>query len=245
MTRRSDGGSTALQRIPTRFTVRLVGVTAEPSYPGNVYRAVTQDAPLELVREPNNEYDANAVVVRRADTRERLGYLRANVANVLAPHLDAGEIWVVDEKQIGVKTGSEANPGLTVHLVHVVWVEDPELRPPTTGKPRNAFEAMRRRNSREDPRAFAERMTERSRDLAVRLVAGAQYAVPSESQPGRYHSVVVDADDHGLVHCLCDCQSGNCRPNLPIACRHGAAVITHLVDVGYLRRIGHLAYRVG
>ena len=85
VTRRSDGGSTALQRIPTRFTVRLVGVTAEPSYPGNVYRAVTQDAPLELVREPNNEYDANAVVVRRADTRERLGYLRANVANVLAP----------------------------------------------------------------------------------------------------------------------------------------------------------------
>ena len=103
---------------------------------------------------------------------------------------------------------------------------------------------MRRRNAREDIHAWATRMTELAEGLEVRWVAQNQYAVPSSSKPGLFYAVVVDPDDHGLVHCLCHCQSGTCRPAQPIPCRHAAAVISHLVDTGYLRRINGLAYRV-
>ena len=70
-----------------------------------------------------------------------------------------------------------------------------------------------------------------------------QYAVPSTSDPHRFYSVVVDID-HGLARCLCDCASAIHRPELPVACRHGAAVLSDLVERGELRRIGGLAYRI-
>jgi len=217
----------------------------ESAYPGNVYRAVTERAELELVREPANSVDTNAVAVRRGDSHQRLGYLRADVAKVLAPDLDAGELWVVGEKRLAVRDGQESLPGLTIHVERIDWAHElplPEASPFVAHSP---FEQMRRRVSREDPRAWAARMAELGKGLPVRWVTGQQYAVPSASQPDRFYSVVVDPDDHGLAHCLCHCQSSTCRPALPIPCRHAAAVIDHLVESGYLRRIGGLAYRVG
>jgi len=46
--------------------------------------------PLSLVRDPGNEYDANAIAVETA-SRERLGFVGRELAAELAPRLDSGE----------------------------------------------------------------------------------------------------------------------------------------------------------
>jgi hypothetical protein len=49
---------------------------------------IAEDDDLELEREPSNEYDANAI--RVAHGGAKLGYVPREIAQVLAPLMDAG-----------------------------------------------------------------------------------------------------------------------------------------------------------
>lgn len=53
--------------------------------------ALAPGDPLELRREPGNEYDANAIAVHGGG--EQLGFAPRELAAELAPALDAGEPW--------------------------------------------------------------------------------------------------------------------------------------------------------
>lgn len=73
------------------FYSRVVGVTR-----GNrqaVIRKCRKREQLQLIREPDNSADKNAVIVARA-SGEQLGYLSRDLAEEIAPRLDKG--WRVD-----------------------------------------------------------------------------------------------------------------------------------------------------
>ena len=183
--------------------------------------------------------------MRRADNHERLGYIEAVVAKVLVPHIDAGESWVIGEKHLSVENGAEDSPSLYLTLEEIEWAPDPEPPAKSPSRPQSPYARAQKRNAEQDRHVYAKRMTELGQGLVVRWVAINQYAVSSASRPGKFYSVVVEPDDHGLVMCFCHCRSGACRPNQPIPCRHAAAVVSLLVDNKYLRQIDGLAYRVG
>jgi hypothetical protein len=48
------------------------------------------DEDLELVREPDNPHNENAIAVLRFSSGQQCGYLRANLASQIAPLMDAG-----------------------------------------------------------------------------------------------------------------------------------------------------------
>jgi hypothetical protein len=215
-------------------------VSFREGYPGNVYRAVLAEAPLGLHRDPTNEVDPLAIAVVRDDTGELLGFLQRNAAKQLAPLIDAGELWVVSSSSVAVADNGTGKPGLRLDLQRVEWAEDPPTRTAQMG-----FEPRRQKPAiRHDPRAWANRVTALAREEGrkPRRVGEDHYAVESGSKPGVFYSVVLDVDEHRLVHCLCQCEGAVYHPDLPIACSHAAAVIDMLVERGSLRRIGGLAY---
>ncbi len=54
--------------------------------------AVAPGRPLELRRDPENTHDPNAIAVHSGDG-EQVGWVPRELAEELAPKLDAGEIW--------------------------------------------------------------------------------------------------------------------------------------------------------
>jgi len=113
--------STVKATIPATFDVKVVGLTFVARYPDNVYeleRQATDGAKfdLELVREPSNPHDPNAIVVQVYADMERLGHLPRDVAARIAPEMDAGVPWRVGDWQVLVAFGHEGNPGLTLTL---------------------------------------------------------------------------------------------------------------------------------
>ena len=107
--------------IPGTFSAKVVGMSFDPSYPGNVHMlaaVVEHGRPpvLALVRDPDNAYDANAVAVRSSATGRHLGYLPAPLAARLAPEMDAGTPWRISAYEVLVAPGHEDNPGLSLTL---------------------------------------------------------------------------------------------------------------------------------
>lgn len=113
-------------RVPGRFTSRVVGVSHVDGYPENLgrvelamrrpelYDEPPVELPAELVRDPGNEHDPNAVEVHVLG--ERVGYLAARTAATLAPLLDAGEPWAAAVAEVRVSQNNPGNPAITVVL---------------------------------------------------------------------------------------------------------------------------------
>ena len=80
------------------FFTKVVGVTFEGRQ--DVIGGLVAGSPLELRREPDNPYDANAVAVYFGALR--IGFLRKEIARRLAPKFDAGERY---RAEIGSLTG--------------------------------------------------------------------------------------------------------------------------------------------
>jgi single-stranded-DNA-specific exonuclease len=80
------------------FYTKVVGVSFEGRQ--SVLGGLAPGDPLELVREADNAYDSNALAVRYG--RLQLGYLRREIAQRLAPNVDAGDRYSVS---IGSITG--------------------------------------------------------------------------------------------------------------------------------------------
>jgi single-stranded-DNA-specific exonuclease len=83
------------------FHTKLAGVSFEGRQ--EVVARLQPGAPVRLVRQPDNEFDPNAIAVF-APTGEQIGYLNRRLASVLAPALDAGAEWDVGVTDV---TGGE------------------------------------------------------------------------------------------------------------------------------------------
>lgn len=228
-----------------RFRTRVVGLTFGPDgerYAARVYRAVVADqAPLRLTRQPGAGRDPYAIAVERDDTGEHIGYIRAKTARALAPHIDVGELWVVQTVDLEIADGREERPGLMLTLRHIVWADDPPIVSRQAGSG-----TSRAKRPPPDFRQWGRRALHFANEAGLRAVRVGPdvWAVPSGSYEDRWYSVVVDVDPHRLVRCLCHCKGAACRPELPVACRHAGAVIQELARRGEARMVGGLAYQI-
>lgn len=89
-----------MRKLPDTITVTVTGVTFAPAYPSNVYDVqkwlvLRGKCAARLEREPDNEYDPNAVKVMAVHPNGdiELGHLPRDVAARVAPELDAGDRW--------------------------------------------------------------------------------------------------------------------------------------------------------
>jgi single-stranded-DNA-specific exonuclease len=78
------------------FYTKIVGVTFDGRQ--DVVSTVSAGTTLDLIREPENPYDKNAIIVKDKDGHD-LGFLNARLAKQLAPYMDKGvdfEVEVTD-----------------------------------------------------------------------------------------------------------------------------------------------------
>ncbi|MCD8199432.1 MAG: DEAD/DEAH box helicase, partial [Coriobacteriaceae bacterium] len=101
-----DTGDYAGITQATSFNTKVVGVTFENRQ--DVIETLEAGEELQLVREPENEFDENAIAVRRRDGTQ-LGYLNRQLAERLAPVMDAG---VAYDAAISAITGREEDGDL-------------------------------------------------------------------------------------------------------------------------------------
>jgi HIRAN domain len=69
---------------------------------------------IQLVREPDNKYDENAIMVLLPDRLQggkQLGYIRRESAAMLAPKLDSGELRIVGAKLMELLESDDWNSG--------------------------------------------------------------------------------------------------------------------------------------
>ena len=114
--------------LPDSWTAKVVGVTFVAGYPKNLHevdvismsRLALGDEPLAavIVRNPANQYDANAceVHVPALGDDGMVGHLPAAVAARLAPLLDAGEQWVAEVGSVLISEENPNRPGISVHV---------------------------------------------------------------------------------------------------------------------------------
>ena len=93
------------------FFTKIVGVSFERRQEKIV--GLESGETLELVREPDNQHDANAVAVRYGAIQ--LGYLRREIAKRLAPNIDGGERY---SAVVGSTTGGgpDRHTGVNIHV---------------------------------------------------------------------------------------------------------------------------------
>ncbi len=92
------------------FYTKVVGVSFEGRQ--EIVAGLATGVPLELVRDPANPHDPNAIQVRYGALQ--LGFLRREIARRLAPNIDAGERY---SASVGSVTGGgERNVGVNLHV---------------------------------------------------------------------------------------------------------------------------------
>lgn len=113
----------ALNKLPDGMEiVPVVGVTFVEDYPTNLHRLSIvhshrrSDIELELRRDPDNQYDGNAVQVRYMGYM--LGHLAKEIAARIAPLLDSGKEIRATVFQVRISPENPNNPGLDVLLDH-------------------------------------------------------------------------------------------------------------------------------
>lgn len=104
--------------LPPALSSKVVGLTFQADYPDNLHDLNDSPHPfaLQLVREPKNPHDRNAVAVRVVAGAEQLGHLPAALAARIAPEMDSGRRWVIGAWEVLIMPGHEHQPGLTVRL---------------------------------------------------------------------------------------------------------------------------------
>ena len=76
----------------------------------------TGDGSLDLIREPTNQHDTNAVKVVYRLTGNQLGYVRRNLAEQVASHLDSGMKADASILQFTGGTQEKKNVGINIEL---------------------------------------------------------------------------------------------------------------------------------
>jgi len=108
--------------LPQQFVTRVVGVTFSNGYPNNVY-SLAEDVALsrascQLVREPDNKYDSNAICV--SINGSPIGHIPRVIAISLAQKIDSGETWLASVDSIIVSPENHEKPGVRIS----VWKEE-------------------------------------------------------------------------------------------------------------------------
>lgn len=118
-------------RMPSPFSTKVVGVSFVPSYPDNLYaldrsaiEAERDGEPLVavLVRNPDNEYDANAIQVHvpaLGDEWGFIGHLTRPIAARMAPEIDAGLRWGGYVESVLIEPAHLDRPGISIRCVRV------------------------------------------------------------------------------------------------------------------------------
>ena len=132
------------ERLPEAFNVQnfqtnLRGVT---DYQHAVKKCVYKDM-LDLVREPLNPYDENAIMVRHQKTGQTLGYIARPIAKVLAKRLDRGDPYVACV--LRVVGGFFETKGLVIQVVYHI-----EAAKAAKEEARTARASARKRRAAED-----------------------------------------------------------------------------------------------
>lgn len=96
------------------FHTKLAGVTFEGRQ--ELIAKLRDDDELELVREPDNSFDSNALGVFSSRLGERLGYLNRDLARVLSAEIDGGEIYEVALASISGRDDAGKALGLNVKI---------------------------------------------------------------------------------------------------------------------------------
>lgn len=106
------------------LTTKVVGLTFNSEYPSNVYeiakRFALGDDSISIEREPDNEFDNNAIVV--VDGEKAVGHLPAKIAALIAPQIDAGVSWFAAIESVVISQENVNQPGLKV----TIWSTDDE-----------------------------------------------------------------------------------------------------------------------
>jgi len=127
--------------LPDQFKTKVVGVTFVKGYPSNVLRlndiaaerylinpsgsfgddTRPEPIPSVLVRNPDNEFDDNAVEVHVPALGDEgmIGHLPRSVAERLAPLIDSGEEWRSTITLVAVSVDHPHNPGVQLTLDRV------------------------------------------------------------------------------------------------------------------------------
>lgn len=93
----------------------VVGMTFLEDYPKNVLKLQgLGEVNVKLVRNPENEYDTNAIQVHSSNGM--LGHIPREVAARLAPLMDSGTQYVASVYQVRVSPENPNNPGLDIIL---------------------------------------------------------------------------------------------------------------------------------
>ena len=105
--------------------LRVAGVAGAGQHHAEALEAadVAPGARLELRRDPDNEHDANAIQVRAGD---QLGWVPRELAEELAPQLDAGRPWSAVVLREHRRSPRDPRHGLTMLLAPAEGIE---LRP--------------------------------------------------------------------------------------------------------------------
>jgi single-stranded-DNA-specific exonuclease len=94
----------------TAFHTKIVGVSFEGRQ--DVAAGLRPDAPLELVRQPTNQYDANAIAVHFGNLQ--LGFISRGIAAHLAPAIDGGARYTA--RVASLTGGGEKHFGVNVFV---------------------------------------------------------------------------------------------------------------------------------
>jgi single-stranded-DNA-specific exonuclease len=143
------------------FNTKIVGVTFEGRQ--DVIAGLQPGAELELVRQPQNAFDPNAVAVHFG--RLQIGFVKKAIAARIAPNMDAGERYRAEIKHI--TGGGTRSVGVNI------WVtrERPESEAARSGARAHAGDVQRAllgdRPLRDAQRAVLERVATGRNTLAV------------------------------------------------------------------------------
>ena len=121
------------RRMPSPFTAKVVGVSFLNAYPGNIHRLkdLMENRPVTsgeenpaavLVRNPDNEYDSNAIEVHvpaLGDVDGFIGHIMRPVAARLAPELDDGNRWSAEITECVIHPDHPDRPGIVVRFSRV------------------------------------------------------------------------------------------------------------------------------
>lgn len=114
------------RRMPGAFATKVVGVSFVPAYPDNLFaldraavEAEMSGEPLVAVlhRNPENQYDENAIEVHVPALGEEwgfIGHLTRPIAARLAPDLDGGATWCAAVESVLINPDHLDRPGISI-----------------------------------------------------------------------------------------------------------------------------------
>lgn len=124
--REIDRQSKWRNQLGSPFTTKVVGVSFTEGYPDNLHnlaavqeRAEDAGEPLTviLVRNPDNEFDSNAIQVHVPALGEKwgfIGHLTRPIAARMAPEIDGGDKWGAEIVSVLIDPDHMDRPGISI-----------------------------------------------------------------------------------------------------------------------------------